>query len=72
MHPISNQFHVRTDHVTGLSEPLKVVEKGEDHYEFEVYLVGGQTLTVSGTGLNMAKVSTALIRAVNAHLDYPK
>lgn len=72
MHPISNQFHVRPDHVTGLSEPRKVIEKGEDHYEFEVYLVGGQTLTVGGSGINMAKVSTALIRAIKAHMDSAK
>ncbi len=72
MHSISNQFHVRPDHVTGLSQPRKVVEKGEDHYEFEVYLVGGQTLTVSGTGIDMAKVSTALKRAIQAHMDSAK
>ncbi|CAH0174459.1 hypothetical protein SRABI102_01562 [Stenotrophomonas lactitubi] len=64
MHRLNKQYSVRPDHVSAVGEVYPVPNRGAFH-AYDVFLIGGQTITVSGSKEDMYNSLTAIIREID-------
>lgn len=64
MHRLSKQFSIRPNHVSAVSE-VRAVPNRPNLYQYDVYLTGGQTITVGGTKDEMDDSLTSIIREID-------
>lgn len=64
MHRLNKHHSVRPDHVSAVRDVLPVPNR-PGAYQYEVYLIGGQTLNVAGSKEEMDNSLTGLIRAID-------
>lgn len=64
MHRITRHYSVRVDHVSGVSEPRPVPGRPNAR-QFDVFLIGGQTLEIVATEEEATAAVTGLIRAID-------
>ncbi len=64
MHRLNKQYSVRPEHVSAVSEVHPVPDRPNAR-QYEVFMVGGQTIEVLGTKEELDKSLTGLIRAID-------
>jgi len=64
MHRLNKQYSVRPEHVSAVSE-VHAVPGRPNARQYEVLMVGGQTIEVLGTKDEMDDSLTGLIRAID-------
>ncbi len=63
MHPLNKLYAVRPDHVSAVRDVAPVPNR-PGLFEYEVHLIGGQILSISGSKDDMDAKLTGLIRAI--------
>ncbi|HGM5514543.1 TPA: hypothetical protein ACKPYU_000818 [Stenotrophomonas maltophilia] len=64
MHRLNKNYSVRPDHVSAVGEVYPVPNRGA-LYAYDVLLIGGQTISVSGSKDDMDNSLTAIIREID-------
>lgn|GEM_PF-1904114 len=65
MHKLNHQYSVRPDHVSAVSESRQTPGR-PGVLQYDVFLIGGQTITVTGAAREIEESLTGIIRAIDA------